>query len=61
MTKRICTQCGDEKDIEEFPLRNRCTTRRQSYCKDYKSKIGKNWYENNSEYQKENSGIFERG
>jgi hypothetical protein len=46
--------CKEEKDIEEFPLRNRFTTRRQSYCKDCKAKMGKNWYAENKERHVEN-------
>lgn len=30
MNTKICTKCGIEKDIEEFPLRNQFTLRRQS-------------------------------
>jgi hypothetical protein len=55
MPTRICSKCGEEKDIEEFPLRNQFTQRRQSYCKDCKSIMGANWYEKNKEYQKENA------
>lgn len=55
MTTKICTMCNEEKDIEEFPLRNRFTTGRQSYCKSCKAKMHSNWYENNKEYQKENA------
>ena len=51
MTTRVCSKCNAEKDIEEFPLRNQFTHRRQSYCKDCKSIMGKNWYENNKDYQ----------
>jgi len=51
MATRICSKCGLPKDIEEFPLRNRFTQRRQSYCKDCKSDMGKNWYERNKDYQ----------
>jgi hypothetical protein len=47
--------CNEEKDIEEFPLRNQFTTRRQSYCKTCKSKMHGDWYERNKEYQKENA------
>jgi hypothetical protein len=39
----------------EFPLRNNLTSRRQSYCKDCKSDMGKSWYKRNKEYQKENA------
>src|SRR5215212_3292810 len=55
MTTRICTRCGLEKDIEEFPLRNRFTSRRQSYCMTCRSEMGKEWYENNKDYQKANA------
>ena len=55
METRICSQCGLEKDIEEFPLRNQFTQRRQSYCLGCKSKMGKDWYERNKDYQKENA------
>ena len=54
MITRVCTRCNIEKDIEEFPLRNQFTHRRQSYCKDCRKEYGANWYENNKEYQKEN-------
>src|SRR5215216_2379048 len=52
--KRICSMCSKEKDIEEFPLRNRFSQRRQSYCKDCKAKVGKNWYEENKDRHVEN-------
>jgi len=55
MTTRTCTKCGIERDIEEFPLRNRFTQRRQSYCKDCRSLLGASWYERNKDYQKENA------
>jgi hypothetical protein len=55
METRICSKCNLEKDIEEFPLRNRLTNRRQSYCKDCKSIMHGNWYEKNKDYQKENA------
>jgi len=55
MATRICTRCGKEKDIEEFPLRNQFTQKRQSYCKDCRSDFGKDWYEKNKDYQKENA------
>jgi hypothetical protein len=55
MSTRICSKCGKEKDIEEFPLRNRFTQRRQSYCMDCRSEMGKDWYERNKDYQKANA------
>ncbi len=55
MATRICSKCGQEKDIEEFPLRNQFTHRRQSYCKDCRSIMGANWYERNKDYQKQNA------
>ena len=55
MTTRICSQCQEPKDIEDFPLRNQFTQRRQSYCNECRSKMGKNWYENNKDYQKANA------
>jgi hypothetical protein len=54
MNPRVCSMCGQEKDINEFPLRNRLSSRRQSYCKDCKAIMGKNWYENNKEHHVEN-------
>ena len=55
MPTRICSKCGLEKDIEQFPLRNQHTRRRQSYCIDCRSEMGKNWYQRNKEYQNANS------
>jgi hypothetical protein len=55
MSTRVCTKCGVEKEIEEFPLRNQFTLRRQSYCKDCRKEYGANWYERNKDYQKENA------
>jgi hypothetical protein len=56
---RVCTlqiACdGQPQPIENFPLRNRFTTRRQSYCYECAKKMGKNWYENNKDYQKANA------
>src|SRR5207247_10236942 len=34
---------------------NRFTARRQSYCKDCRSKMAGSWYERNKDYQKENA------
>jgi hypothetical protein len=55
MATRICTKCGTEKDIEQFPLRNQFTRRRQSSCVSCRSDMGKSWYERNKDYQKENA------
>jgi hypothetical protein len=55
MPTRVCSQCGLEKDEEEFPLRNHFTKRRQSYCLDCKSKMHASWYERNKDYQKANA------
>lgn len=55
MTTRVCTKCGLEKDIEEFPRRGDYLHRRQSYCMDCRSKMGKDWYERNKDYQKANA------
>ena len=55
MTTRVCSKCGIENDIEEFPLRSQLTSRRQSYCKDCKSVMHANWYQRNKDYQKENA------
>ena len=55
MSTDICSKCGIEKDIEQFPLRNQFTRRRQSYCMDCRSEMGKNWYQRNKDYQKANA------
>lgn len=55
MTKRVCSKCGKEKDIEEFPLRNKFTQRRQSHCKDCSLEMGRDWYQRNKDYQKANA------
>ena len=55
MDTRVCSKCGVEKDINEFPLRNQFTRRRQSYCMDCRSEMGKSWYEKNKDYQKANA------
>ena len=55
MAKRVCTQCGEEKDIEEFPIRNQFTDKRQSYCKDCKAKMHSAWYERNKDVQRANA------
>lgn len=55
MPTRVCTKCGLEKDVEEFPLRNQFTHRRQSYCKACKSIMHANWYQRNKDYQKSNA------
>ncbi|MBI5954475.1 MAG: hypothetical protein HY865_22690 [Chloroflexi bacterium] len=55
MDTRVCTQCGLEKPIEQFPMRSRLSHLRQSYCYDCSLKLGSNWYERNKEYQKENA------
>lgn len=55
METRVCSKCQTEKPIEEFRLRNRFTQRRQSYCNDCGSEMGKAWYERNKDYQKANA------
>ncbi len=55
MNTKVCTKCGVEKDIEEFPLRSRFTSRRQSYCKDCRKIYGVEWYQRNKDYQKQNA------
>ncbi len=55
MVTRVCSKCGLEKDINEFPLRNQFTRRRQSYCKSCKSIMGANWYSRNKDYQIQNA------
>lgn len=55
MTTRVCSKCGIEKDLEEFPLRNQFTHVRQSYCKGCKSIMHSNWYQRNKDYQKANA------
>lgn len=54
MDTKVCSQCKKEKPIEEFRLRNRFTQRRQSYCTECGSKMGKNWYDRNKEHHVEN-------
>jgi hypothetical protein len=55
MSTSVCSKCGIEKDIEQFPLQNQFTKRCQSYCMDCRSEMGKNWYQNNKDYQKANA------
>ena len=55
MTTKVCTKCFVEKDITEFPLRSRFTSRRQSYCKDCRKEYGASWYERNKDYQVANA------
>ena len=55
MERRVCLMCGEEKDIDQFPLRKQFTRRRQSYCLDCKSKMGSSWYDRNKDYQKANA------
>jgi hypothetical protein len=55
MATRVCSKCGIEKDIEQFPLRNRFSQRRHSYCMACRSQMGKDWYERNKDYQKANA------
>ena len=52
MERRVCTQCGEEYDLTEFPLRNQFTERRQSYCKNCKALMHADWYERNKDVQK---------
>jgi len=55
MDTKVCTQCGEEKPIDQFPLRNRFSHLRQSYCIDCRSKYGASWYQRNKDYQKKNA------
>ena len=55
MPTRVCSRCGLEKDVEQFPLRNRFTQRRQSYCIDCRSEYRKDWYGRNKNYQAANA------
>ena len=60
MKTKICTQCGEEKDIKEFSvIKNRkgIKNRTNSWCKQCCSLKGRKWNNDNSEkvkaYQKE--------
>ncbi len=50
MTRKICTKCEKEKDIEEFSWRNKSKGRRNSWCRHCRSKYVKQWHQNNPEY-----------
>jgi hypothetical protein len=49
METKLCPRCNLEKPIEEFRLRNRFTTRRQSHCIECGLNMGASWYERNKE------------
>src|SRR5688572_8265710 len=51
MTTKICTRCGEEKDIEEFALRNSHSHLRQSHCTSCGAEMGNAWYMKNREEQ----------
>ena len=55
METRVCSECGVEKDITQFPIRNQNRWWRQTYCLECRSKLGASWYERNKEYQKQNA------
>lgn len=67
MKTKTCTRCNTSHDIDQFPVRNKHTGRRHSWCgqclKEYKAKrwetnkedmkaYKKKWYEKNKESQK---------
>ena len=60
MDTRVCSRCGTEKPIDQFPLRNSLSHLRHTYCLDCRSEYGKGWYERNKEYQKINAKMHKQ-
>lgn len=46
-TTRVCTKCQQEKPIEDFPLKNAVSGKRQAVCKECTAKRTNEWYYRN--------------
>jgi hypothetical protein len=44
MKSKVCTKCGVEKAIEEFPWKNRQNEKRHAVCKSCTAVRSNNWY-----------------
>jgi len=44
---RVCTKCGQEKSVEEFPWKNSLMGRRHAVCKPCTASRSSQWYQDN--------------
>jgi hypothetical protein len=51
MTTKLCTKCGIEKDIDEFPWKKRWLGKRHAVCKTCTAERSKRIYEDDKETQ----------
>jgi protein-arginine kinase activator protein McsA len=49
MAKKVCTNCGEEKDEREFSWRWKARGKRQSICKECQRKKSAQWYQEHRE------------
>jgi hypothetical protein len=54
METKVCTCCGIEKPIEEFPWKNMFTGKRHARCKTCTAELSGAWYEENKEHHVQN-------
>lgn len=57
---RICSRCGEEKPIEEFPEQKLGTGRRHGHCRSCKARYQAAWYAKNRERHKANVNEIRR-
>ncbi len=55
INKKVCGKCDSIKDLKEFSNDKSSSTGLSSICKICKSKVFKNWYENNKEKHNQNT------
>ncbi len=53
---KVCSKCGEEKSVEEFPWKNRILGKRHKICKQCVSVRSSEWYYANKERQIKNVG-----
>src|SRR5689334_9863215 len=53
MSTKVCTSCGLEKPVEEFPWKSIIRRKRHARCKTCTAQDSGNWYCENKEHHKE--------
>ena len=58
MEKKVCTKCGEEKELSEYYIRNKKTNRINSQCKTCSNKKNIEWSKNNKDKRNESSRLY---